>query len=227
MRARRLTLVTAMALVTLSACNLPGGLSVKRAGSTKSTKPALVPFGSITSDPGSASSDPSAVATPGASDPNIIQARAIDTSPTTTSMSQNPLCQATKAINTLNARFATAISKALSGSFGPRTLVRTLQNLPATDLGNAYDDLSAAVPLASQRRKVATVRNFSVGIAQQLTQVQGTAGLSTLLASMEANPQTSAAAAADASLSVYTMRHCNAALSELGVATPTPTTVAN
>jgi hypothetical protein len=211
----------------LTACQLPTASGASKSKKAEASEPALVPFGSLTTDPeadafaegGMGSIPDTIVSDTTQPEPEIIEADAeaeeeAPPAPTTTSPSKNPICKAARRVVSLSATIDKTLLKAVSMTSASR-LVRTLRGMPVTDLRNAYDDLSAELNIA-RRRKLAVVRDFVVDVGMALVRVTSIQSLSNTMGNLEGDKRAENAAINNRALSSYIKGKCDFPLKKVG-----------
>lgn len=181
-----------------------------------------MPFGSLTTDPPADFSeggmgsipDTPAPAVPDTTEPEVIEAPAEDTAPSTTDASKNPICKTAKKVVSLSATVDKTLAKAVATTKSGR-LVFLLRSMPITDLRNAYDDLSAELNTA-RRRKLAVVRDYVVDVGMALVRVTSVSSLSRTLLSLESDKRANSAAINNRAISKYIKDKCDFALTKVG-----------
>ena len=106
----------------LTACQLPTASGAAKSAKKASDKVALVPFGSLTTDPVTDPnpgmvSIPADTALPDTTEPEEIVAAAEDTTPeapATTDASENPICRRASKVVSLNTKVDKALAKAIN-----------------------------------------------------------------------------------------------------------------
>lgn len=204
-----------------TACQLPTATGASK--SKKDTVPGkeevtLVPFAEVASETPEdgvelTTSVPDSVV-PDTEPTEEIEAEAVDTTPSTTDASQNPICKNAKRVVDLNTRVDKGLNKAVTYK-RTSSVLRALRALPVTDLRNAYDDLSAELN-TSRRRRLAVVRDYFVDVGMGIVNASSIAKLSETMASFEGSPRHKRAMENQRILSKYIKGKCDFALTVLG-----------
>lgn len=209
--------------LVLTSCQLPTTSGTSKTTKTTKNKAVLVPFGSSTSDSTDSHDPTNGIVSipdtdpPDTTQPAVIEAAAIDTTPATTDVSQNPICKSANRVVALNERIDKGITKAV-GYTHASTLVRAVKALPVSDLRNAYDDLSAVLTVA-RRRRLAMVRDFMIDVGMALVRATNLQVLSEAIVKYESDPRAATAAANNKVLSKYMNTKCGFALTMIGDST--------
>ena len=131
-----------------------------------------------------------------------------DTATFDTRPGDDPLCEAAQDVVDADEAYQKQLDKALTTSpEKPKTLQSRLQKLPIEKIRDAYDDLSAEVP-QSLRRRVATIRDFTLKHGETLMDVEDFEKLSELVADIEGDPAASKVTKATIAVSEYTEDEC-------------------
>lgn len=148
------------------------------------------------------------------SDVQTIDPMPGDTATFDTRPIEDPLCAAAQEIVDVNEKYQDALAKAIEASTAnPDALVKAMGKLPLESMRNAYDDLAAELP-TTLRRKVATIRDFTLAHAEELSKVEDLETLSELIAAFEADPDAAKVTKATLAVSKYTEDECGIKISE-------------
>jgi hypothetical protein len=139
-----------------------------------------------------------------------------DTVVSDTRPEDDPLCEAAQGVLDLDEEYQEILAKAIDqGVDNPAALAKALDKLPVEDIRDAYDDLAAEVP-QNLRRRVATIRDFTVEHGRELLEVEDLEGLSELIAEIEADPDAAKVTRATAEVSAYTEEECGLRIAQGG-----------
>lgn len=204
-----------------TACQLPSASGSSK--SKKDTVPAkeevtLVPFAEVAAETPddnveASTSVPDSVV-PDTEPTEEIEAEAVDTTPSTTDASQNPICKSAKRVVDLNTRIDKGLNKAVTYK-RTSTVLKALRALPVTDLRNAYDDLSAELTKA-RRRRLAVVRDYYIDLGMGIVNATSITKLSETLLTFEGSPRHKRAMENHRVLAKYIKGKCDFALTVLG-----------
>jgi len=137
-----------------------------------------------------------------------------DTATFDTRAIEDPLCAAAQEIVDANDKYQDTLAKAIAASTAnPDALVKAMSKLPLERIRNAYDDLAAELP-TTLRRKVATIRDFTLAHAEELAAVEDLDALSELIAAFESDPDAAKVTKATLAVSKYTEEECGIKISE-------------
>jgi hypothetical protein len=131
-----------------------------------------------------------------------------DTATFDTRPDDDPLCVAASDVVKANEAYNRQLNRALQTSpEKPRALVAALAKLPLERVRDAYDDLAAEVP-NDLRRRVMTIRDFTLEHGEDLLEVEDFDELSELIVKIEADPDASRVTKATLAVSKYTVDEC-------------------
>lgn len=224
---RVVPLAAIVLLLALVSCNdKPADGEGQSTKSTKRTTAPLVPYEVTVPATDPPATDPPATDPPetdpsesepddsDSSDVQTIDPMPGDTATFDTRSIEDPLCAAAQEIVDVNEKYQDALAKAVEASMAnPDALVKAMRKLPLESMRNAYDDLAAELP-TTLRRKVATIRDFTLAHAEELSKVEDLETLSELIAEFEADPDAAKVTKATLAVSEHTEDECGIKISE-------------